>query len=51
MTSGMLQDASKSIRLIFREYSEHSESTQSNQRGREQSDFIIQSEPKILRLV
>ena len=32
----------------FREYLEHSES---NQREREQSDFVIQLEPKILRLV
>ena len=34
-----------------RELSKHSESTKSNQRAREQSDFVIPSEPKILRLV
>ena len=41
MTSG-------SIKQALREYSEHSEI---NQREREQSDFVIPSEPKILRLV
>ncbi len=47
--------------IASREHSEQSESTQrilkehseskSNQREREQSDFIMLSEPKILRLV
>ena len=56
MSSGCLQDESKSIRQAFREHSEVTqrilkEHSESNQRGRDQSDFVIPSEPKILRLV
>ena len=51
--------SSKSIKQAFSENSEHSKGTQrileehseSTQRERDQSDFIIPSEPKILRLV
>ena len=42
---------SESIKQAFRENSEHLEGTQSNHRERDQSEFIIPSEPKILRLV
>ena len=42
---------SESIKQAFRENSEHLEGTQSNQRERDQSDFIIPSEPKILLLL
>ena len=45
MTSGALKEHSEGIQKALREQSE------SNQREREQSDFIIPSEPEILRLV
>ena len=45
MTSVLLQD---DFRMTQRALSKHSES---NQREREQSDFVIPSEPKIIRLV
>ena len=67
MTSGWLQDDFRMtsgwlqvyFRLNQRALSKHSESTKkalreylkSTQREREQSDFVIPSEPKILRLV
>ena len=56
MTLGQLQDDSESIKQAFREHSEGTQSilkeqSESNQREREQSDFVIPSEPKILRLV
>ena len=55
-TSGCLQDESESIRRAFREHSVGTqriliEQSESNQRGRDQSDFVIPSEPKILCLV
>ena len=55
-TQRALREHSESIQRAFREHSEsiqrvfreHSESTH---RAREQSDFVMPSEPKILRLV
>ena len=50
MSSGCLEHKESIQRALraLRKYLEHSES---NQRGRDQSDFVIPSEPKILRLV
>ena len=45
MTSGCLREHEASIQEALREY------FKSNQREREQSEFVIPSEPKILRLV
>ena len=47
---------SESIKQAFREHSEGTQRalkvhSESNQREREQSNFVIPSEPKILRLV
>ena len=55
MTSGWLQDGFRMTSQMKRAFSKHSESTQkalrrhseSTQREREQSDFVISSEPKI----
>ena len=55
MTSGLLQDDSEhseSIKQAFREHSEGNQKVKSTQRTlKEQSDFIIPLEPKILCLV
>ena len=51
MTSGWLQDDFRMTSGWIRAIREHLQHLKSTQRAREQSDFIIPSEPKILRLV